>query len=77
MTTGMNTENTSDERKTAITNNQLLRLRLILQFFRNHAFLVKAKLEKSTIHFLGMVGQLTNVGKSTLFRDFYKQNYLQ
>ena len=49
MTTGMDTDidNTSDARKTAIINKELLRLKVdIATLFRRHTLLVKVPLEK-------------------------------
>ena len=45
MSTGMDTENISDARKTAIINNELLRLKVDIAAF-------KSKLKKRTFKFL-------------------------
>ena len=58
MTTGMDTENISDVRKTM----NFFVLRLILQLFWNYALLVKTQLKKMIIQSYDMVNLLTNVG---------------
>ena len=54
----MDTENISDARKTAIINNELLRLKVDIAALQELIMLVKAQLK----HSFGMVSLLTNVG---------------
>ena len=64
MTTGMDIHNTSDARKTAIVNNELLRLKVDIA--ARHVLLVKAPLEKKILRSFGMVSLLTNLGNMVL-----------
>ena len=57
----MDTENISDARKTAVINNELLRLKVDNAAWK-HALQVKAQLREMIIHSFVMVSLLTNVG---------------
>ena len=62
MTTGMDTENISDARKTTIINNELLRLKVDNATLQETRLAGHGSIKKIIIHSFGMVSLLANVG---------------
>ena len=68
MTTGMDTDidNTSDARKTAIINKELLRLKVDIATLQETHLVGQGSIRKNTLCSYGMVSLLTNVGSMVL-----------